>query len=85
MFSRRRGVCPDPHVQLNNVLIPLQKEHKFLGVVLDEKLAFIPHIKILKQKYLKTINILKALAPFDWSKELLLRVFTSLVGSRLEY
>lgn len=87
LFSRRRGIRADPDIKLKGVSIPLKKKHKFLGVVLDEKLTFIPHIKHLKQKCLKTMNILKVLSHCSYGadKQILLRVFTSLIGSRLDY
>lgn len=87
LFSKRRGIRPDPDIHLNGVSIPVKKEHKFLGIIFDEKLTFIPHIKQLKHKCLKTLTIMKVLShiSFGADKQLLLRVFTSLIGSRLDY
>ena len=44
-FCRRRGLHPDPYLVLYNKPIPVKKETKFLGILLDSKLTFVPHIK----------------------------------------
>lgn len=54
VFSKSHGVWPLPYIKSNDVSSPLEKEHKFFRVVLDKKLTFIPHIKQLKQKCLRT-------------------------------
>jgi len=41
--------------------VPVVEETKFLGVVFDRKLSFIPHIKHLKDKYTKALNLLRVL------------------------
>jgi len=35
------------------------KKTKFLGVIFDCKLSFIPHLHYLREKCLKTINLLR--------------------------
>ena len=42
--------------------IPVVQEYKYLGLIFDKKLSFIPHIKYLKTKCLKSLNILKVLS-----------------------
>lgn len=37
------GIRPDRDFELNGVSITVKKEHRFLDVVLDEKIRFIPH------------------------------------------
>ena len=39
-----------PKLTLNNTEIPITDEHKFLGIIFDSKLSFIPHIKKGKNK-----------------------------------
>lgn len=65
----------------------MNKEHKFLGIILDSRLAFIPHIKHLKERCLKTINILKILSHTNWGsdRKCLLYLYRSLIRSRLDY
>ena len=45
-FCRRSGPC----LVLYNKPIPVQKEMKFLGILLNSKLTFVPHINGLKKK-----------------------------------
>ena len=39
----------DPLIKLEDIEIPVVNEYKFLGVIFDRKLTFIPH-KIFKKK-----------------------------------
>lgn len=61
--------------------MPVKNEHKFLGILLDEKISFIPHIKLLKRKCIGAINILKVLSHhyYGADKMLPLRIYNSLV------
>lgn len=87
VFSRQRGIRPDPVIKLNETPIAVKKEHKFLGVVLDDKLSFIAHLKRLKVKCLDTVRILKVLSHQSWGTDTkcLLALFNSLVRSRIDY
>ena len=40
----------DPSLFLNGDPVPVVKEHKFFGLIFDNKLNFIPHIQYLKAK-----------------------------------
>lgn len=86
-FSLRRGLSLDPSLHLNHINIPVHQEHKFLGIILDKKLTFVPHLKELKRKCLKSSNILKVLSHNSWGSDrrCLLRLYNSLVRSRLDY
>lgn len=54
---------------------------------MDEKLTFFPHVEQFKHKFLKILSILKALLHQGpgAAKQLVIRVFISLVGSRLDH
>ena len=86
-FCQRRKVHPDPQLQLNHVLIPVVKEHKFLGIILDSKLSFLPHIKHLKKKCQKALNLLRVVSNTDWGGDqtVLLRLYRAFVRSKLDY
>ena len=58
-FCQLRKVHDDPELYLYGSLIPVVEDFKFLGVLFDRKLSFIPHIKYLKAKCLKALNLLK--------------------------
>jgi len=56
-FCNKRGLHPDPELKLYNSPIKIVSETKFLGLLFDSKLTFLPHIKMLKNKSLKALNI----------------------------
>lgn len=47
-FTNKRSTCPQ--VTINNTPIPTKKEVKYLGLHLDERLTWKPHIKAKKQQ-----------------------------------
>ena len=96
-FSKRKTQCvhfcqlrkqhDDPVLHLYGSPIPVVEESKFLGILFDRKLSFIPHIKYLKAKCLKALNLLKVLSHTSWGADrtTLLKLYRSLVGSKLDY
>ena len=68
-------------------LIPVVDDIKFLGIIFDRKLSFMPHIKYLKAKCLKALNILKVLSHTNWGADrtVLLQLYRSLIRSKLDY
>ena len=86
-FCRRRGLHPDPYLVLYDNPIPVKKETKFLGILLDSKLTFVPHIKGLKKKCIKALNLLRVVSSTDWGGDriVLLRLYRALVRSKLDY
>ncbi|RUS72307.1 hypothetical protein EGW08_019930 [Elysia chlorotica] len=67
--------------------IPVEEEAKFLGVIFDKKLSFIPHLKYLKKKCQKALNLIKTLSGTEWGadRESLLYLYRSLIRSKLDY
>ena len=43
-----RGLHSEPVLKLDGVEIPMVDQYKFLGIIFDRKLSFIPHINYLK-------------------------------------
>ena len=86
-FCQLRKLHLDPSLFLGGEPIPVVKEHKFLGLIFDNKLNFIPHIKYLKAKCKKALNILKVVSHYDWGadRKVLLRQYRALVRSKLDY
>ena len=86
-FCRRRRPCPDMSVRLYGELIPVQPEVKFLGVLLDSRLTYRPHIKKLRDKCMRALNILKCVArtTYGSDRSTLLLLYRSLVRSKLDY
>jgi len=95
-FSPSKTVCihfckllkphPEPTLLLNGTPVPVVEETKFLGVIFDRKLSFIPHIIHLKDKCTK-VNLLRVLAHTSWGadQETLLHLYRSLIRSKLDY
>ena len=79
--------CMDPVLKLGNDPIQFVKEAKFLGLIWDTKLTFEPHIKYLKARCQKSLNILKVLSRTQWGADqiTLLKLYRSLVRSKLDY
>ena len=61
--------CMDPVLKLDNDHIQFVKEAKFLGLIWDIKLTFEPHIKYLKARCQKSLNILKVLSRTEWGAD----------------
>jgi len=86
-FCKLRKPHPEPILLLNGTPVPVVEETKFLGVVFDCKLSFIPRIKHLKDKCTKAVNLLRVLAHTSWGadQETLLHLYRSLIRSKLDY
>ena len=86
-FCQLRRLHNDPVLKLDGVEIPVVDQYKFLGVIFDRKLSFIPHIKYLKAKCHKALQLLRVVAHTDWgaNKSTLLKLYRSLVRSKLDY
>ena len=86
-FCQEHRLHLDPALKLYNNPIPIVDQAKFLGVIFDKKLSFIPHINTLKVKCQKALNVLKLLSHSDWGgdKKSLLNLYRSLIRSKLDY
>ena len=86
-FHKKRGTLPDPDLYLYGKRIRVVKETKFLGVTIDQKLSFIPHLKTLKTKCMEALDIIKVVANQEWGadKTVLLNLYRSLIRSKLDY
>ena len=86
-FCRIRGVHPDPDLYLKGQRIPCVDQARFLGLIFDSRMTWVPHISDLKVRCLKALDILKVLAHTTWGadRKQLLRLYKSLVLSKLLY
>ena len=86
-FCQLRKAHDDPVLTLDGTPIPVVEETKFLGVIFDKKLTFIPHIKKLKAKCQKALNLLRVVAHTDWGadRKVLLHLYRTIVRSKLDY
>ncbi|GFN88484.1 retrovirus-related pol polyprotein from type-1 retrotransposable element r1 [Plakobranchus ocellatus] len=85
-FHRQR-IYAEPALHLDGQPIPVKGEAKFLGVVFDSKLNFSSHVKYLKKKCLKALNLLRVVGHTDWGADraTLLKLYRTLVRSKLDY
>ncbi|GFV03612.1 putative RNA-directed DNA polymerase from transposon X-element [Trichonephila clavipes] len=60
-FCRKRGIHPDPEIRIRAVQIPVVPDVRFLGVIFDRRLTFLPHILQLRKRCEKSLNLLKVL------------------------
>ncbi|GBM56308.1 hypothetical protein AVEN_125060-1 [Araneus ventricosus] len=66
----KRPLHPDLESFLSGVPIRFQDNYKFLGIVFDERLTFLPHIASLQKRCLRTLNILRTLSNTSWVVDL---------------
>ena len=85
-FCQLRKQHADPHLTLGGSVLPVVDETKFLGLLFDRKLTFIPHLNYLKAKCLKALNLLKVVGQTDWGadRKVMLRLYRSLIRSKLD-
>ena len=65
-FCQLRSLHLDPSLKLGGEVIKVVKEAKVLGILFDIKLTFISHIKALKARCLKALDVLKMVANTNW-------------------
>ena len=69
------------------VPIPVVQEYKYLGLIFDKKISFIPHINYIKVKCHKALNMMKVLSHTTWGADrtTFLQLYRSLIQSKLDY
>ena len=80
-FCKLRRIHNDPVLYLYGSPIPVVEHSKFLGVIFDRKLSFNPHIRYVKAKCLKALNLMKVLSNTSWGadRSTLLYLYRSLI------
>ncbi|GFV20742.1 uncharacterized protein TNCV_1784041 [Trichonephila clavipes] len=83
----KRNLHPDPSIHIGHIQIPVVSAVRFLGVIFDCKLTFLPHVLYLRKRCERSLNILKVLSNTLWGTDRvsLLRVYQALILSRLDY
>ena len=69
-FYKTHAPVLKPKIYLDNNLIPEVDTLKFLGLVWDPKLTWIPHITQLKDRCMKTINLLRIVTSQSWGADM---------------
>lgn len=68
-FCQHRKMHHDPILKLDKDTITGAKQYKYLGIIFDQKLTFIPHIKYLRKKCNKSIQLLRVIAHTNWGAD----------------
>ena len=68
-FCQLRSLHNEPVLKLDGMEIPVVDQYKFLGVIFDRKLSFIPHINYLKAKCQQALQLLRVVAHTDWGAD----------------
>jgi len=86
-FCHLRKLHPDPQLLLYGNPIPVVEKVKFLGIIFDRKLSFLPHLHYLKNKCIKALNLLRVVAHTSWGadQQTILHLYRSLIRSKLDY
>ena len=81
IFCQLRGLHPDPVLNIYGLPIPVVEEAKFWVICLIRNSVFVPHIKVLKAKCLKALDVLKVFSNTNWGgdRSVLLNLYRSLV------
>ena len=69
IFVNKKKLHNDLSLELDGVEIPVVDEYKFLEIIFDKKLTFIPHLKYLKMKCNKTLELLHVVAHKEWGAD----------------
>ena len=86
-FAPRRSGEPAPALTLSGNPINFEREVKFLGMTVDNRLSWRPHLLALKTKSMKALNILKCLSGTSWGadRQSLLLLYRSIIRSKIDY
>ncbi|CAH0407707.1 unnamed protein product [Chilo suppressalis] len=86
IFSRKKNP-PPVKIYYNNILIPIEPQVKFLGVILDSKLTGSAHCDFIISKTERLLNLLRCLSGVWWGahSQSLKLVYNALIRSVLDY
>ena len=84
-FCQLRKAHDDPVLTLDGTPIAVVEETKYLGVIFYKKFTFIPHIKKLKAKCQKALNLVVAHTDWGADRKVLLNLYRTIVRSKLDY
>ena len=86
-FCRIRGIHPDPDLYLSNRRISCVDSTRYLGLVFDTRLTWVPHLRSVKVACHKALSLLRILAHTSWGadRDTLLLLHKMLILPKLEY
>ena len=86
LFSRRRKI-PNICLRIDNDVLSMKREYKYLGLIFDSKLTYRSHVKCVTDRCHKRLNLLRLLSGTTWgaSKPCLLTIYRTLIRPVMEY
>ena len=86
-FCRIRGVHPDPDLYLYGRRLSCVEETRFLGLIYDSRLTWVPHLRHVKMACMRALSLLRVLSHTSWGadRQTLLLLHRTLILSKLEY
>ncbi|KAK3894956.1 hypothetical protein Pcinc_001312 [Petrolisthes cinctipes] len=86
-FYRIRGIHLDLDLFMYGHRIRCVEETRFLGLLFDKRLTWVPHLRTLKVSCLKALNLLRVLSHTSWGADraTLLRLYHIVIRSKLDY
>ncbi|XP_064087449.1 uncharacterized protein LOC135202130 [Macrobrachium nipponense] len=86
-FCHIRGVHPNHDLYLYGHRIPCIEGVRFLGLIFDRKLNWLPYLKPIKTKCLEALSILKVLSNTNWGadRQTIIKLHKLLIISKLLY
>ena len=84
VFSRKTNKSNHPVIYFNNVPVSQSTSQKHLGIILDEKLSFGPHVQEKIKKANKGISIIRKLSNY-LPRSSLITIYKSFIRPHLDY
>lgn len=87
VFSRRRRAQLMPSLYLAGTPIKVVHKTRYLGLMIDSKLTWVSHIRDIRERSQKGINLMRVIAGIKWGadREMLLKVYRSIARSKIDY
>lgn len=88
IFSKSPKVAREKiDIKIGSGLIPTVTKIRFLGLTFDQKINWNEHIADIAEKSYRKTNLIRSLSGYKWgaNKETLLRLYRTLIRSRMEY
>ncbi|KAL4126363.1 hypothetical protein QTP88_010585 [Uroleucon formosanum] len=86
IFSRRRYLN-NPDILIDDIIIPIVPNVTYLGIILDSKLRWLPHINSLTAFVSRWSNFLRTITGTWWGSHpsSLLSIYLSIIRAKLDY
>ncbi len=68
-FCRLGDVQPDPDLYLYDRRLSCVEEIRFLGLIYDSFLTWVPHLRYIKAAYMKALSLLRVLSHTSWGAD----------------